>query len=372
MFFPLAMSLVSMFSVPNDQPEHKILEVWTEAMTNPSLAIDYPGRFFLGGATLSDDSFIVADSERRISKRSISTGESLWTKTLDGETQARWTVDKDGVYGGDSEGNIYKLSLETGEELWKSNTKGVYFSAPLVEEGFVYLMNSYGKLQAYETDYGAWQWQQEDPELATFNLWSPQGPVLFSGRIVSGFPSGNLGAYEPSTGSRVWSEEFGPSISDGLGLNDLGSLASKAGYLVASSFSGDVKAYRESSGSKKLLWQKRHSLHAPVEIDPESKTVYAVDRQGNLFAWNLEDGYLKWKAELGALGSKPNYLGDWLWVGDSSGRVHIFNRNTGDPIARSKSYGSPIYNEVIPVDDREAIILSSTGILRRLKLYKTN
>ena len=350
-----------------------LTEDWLVRMGEVSTSQDYIQGLFLGGLTALDSSFVIAGGGARVDKRSLLSGESIQRFELAANSQTTWVEADGSIYGGDTKGFIYQIDLQKNEIAWKQQAKGILFSRPLVQKNQMWMMNSYGSLESYAADSGQWLWQQRDPKETSLGMWSYQGPQFFNGYVVNGFPSGVLMAFEPSTGKRVWSEDFRTTEEDTLGLNDLKSLQASGEYLVASSFSGDVKAWKKTAGSQAPLWEKRFSLHTPASFDVAANRVYVSDRNSSVMAIELSTGYVIWKYELtGGLGSTPAYQANYLWVVSSNGVCSVLNRETGALVAKSKAMGSAELSPALVFNEgRSAVVLTNLGILRRYSLIRT-
>jgi len=352
--------------------EPKILYSWTERMGYANTAQEENQLFFLGGLSADLQYFYVADLNHGMTKRFVRTGEIVWRSSLEAASQSNWLFKDSYLIGGDTKGNLYKLNSENGQILWKVNSKGILFSRPLVVGNLVYIQNSYGILQCYDLESGVWQWQQDDPSGAALNLWSAQGPIEFNQRILAGFPSGILQAFEPLTGNRLWTKTFSLAISESIGLNDVRSLSSDGEFVVASSYNGDLKAWQSQGGSLSPVWQKKMSLHAPVVFDQlgDKKLIYASNRNQQVAAIELNSGYVAWQSPLfGGLATSVSKAGQNLWLGLSNGQVVVLSAESGLEVANLRSVGVPIYVPPLILNDSEAIVLDSRGILRRLFIF---
>lgn len=350
--------------------EPQILTRWTEVMEYTNNAADLVGQFFLGGLSPTDGSFYVAGARPYLEKRSLKTGGLLWEAELDALSQSTWAISSDLLLGADVKGQMYGIQKDSGKVQWKQVGKGLYFSAPLIHEGRSYWINSYGTLSAHRVEDGAWLWQYSETATASLHLWSDLGPQIFSNLVLAGFPSGLLMAFEPVSGNRVWQESFGLAVEDSLSLNEVRSIQSENGYLIASSYSGNLKMWKAQGGSKVLLWEKRMSLHGPAKFDFEKQNVYVSDRQGQLHAIDLESGYIRWTQNLySGLGTSPNFGRKSIWVGTSGGAVQAFDRETGKALGSAYDVGSAIYQSPLILENDEAIVLSTKGVLRRLYIF---
>lgn len=325
--------------------------------------------FVLPGINPAGDFILVTQPDGWLEKRNRRIGGIVWRTRLKGFSQSAWTYVDGVVYGGDAEGHLYAIDFENGRIKWMATSKGMYFSRPLVHGNYVFVSTSQGTLQSYAKETGEWQWQQQDPVPNLPGLWSAQGPVVFQGLIVAGFPSATLMAFRPQSGEVVWKESFQLLPGGADSFNDLKSVAADGEYLFASSFSGDLKAWKAEQGSKKLLWQKRASLPAPVTIS--NSVIYFSSRDGKVQAVDLETGYNRWAFQLPkGLGTQPLIDEDRVWVATSGGQVFCLSLD-GKEIARTDSVESAIFDIPYRLGPGEIMTMSSRGVLRRLHLIST-
>lgn len=326
----------------------------------------------LAGITLSNDSYYISSIDGFLEKRALSHHHIIWRTKLSAVSQSSWTVDQNQVFGGDTKGQFYAIDTKSGNILWKASTKGVFFSRPLVHADQVFVTTSHGMLQAYDRNNGNWLWQQSDPGTGTLGLWSSEGPAWFQDHVITGFASGTLVAFDPQSGKSIWNETFSDKVQVADNFNDLKSIHASTDFLFASSFSGNLRAWESVKGSKKLIWEKRISLHAPMTIDEKTGILYASARDGKVYALDIHTGFLKWEYELPrGLGTQPTLSKDAVWVGTSSGLVVALD-HTGKLLAKSNDYQMPIWNALIPALDDEMLALTGRGFLRRLQLVQVS
>lgn len=359
---------VLVFSFSAWAQEFQILEDWAVEIAEPQRALEYPYQFFLGGLSQEEDAFFVASANGELTKRSLRTGQSLWRARLAGESQSRWTYSNGRVFGGDSEGFLYAINATNGDIIWQVRNRGVFFSAPLVRGDTLWAVNSFGDLETYRTEDGTWIRQHRDPQPVNLGLWAEQGPIFFGEELVVGFPSGMLQAIDPIRGERLWSSTFGSVVSEAIGLNDLKSYSSGGDFLVASSFNGNTRAWQKVGASKRQIWEKRLSIPQPVTFSEDGRYFFASDREGRLSRYDSESGFVEWQQQLdGGVGTQPALSRSLVWVGSSEGRIFVLDRE-GRLLSQSRDFQTEFYSQPLVIDDREALILSSRGILRRVQL----
>ena len=142
-------------------------------------------------------------------------------------------------------------------------------------------------------------------------------PVVAQGQVFAAGHDGDVAAYDPFTGERLWVVDTGVSISGGPGAG--------AGLVVVGSSSGDVVALAGADGA--VAWQARVSsevLSAPA-VDERIVVVRTVD--GKLFGLDTTNGERSWVYDrtvpvLTLRGtSAPVIAGDIVVAGFDSGHL---------------------------------------------------
>lgn len=356
------------FSAGAEVESHKLVQDWVVKMDAPQDVSEEVTRFFVGGISSDAESFVVSGEAAYVSSRSVLSGQPIWKTALAGESQASWHVSGDQIFGADSKGFAYAIDRQSGDILWERRTRGMFFAEPIADEERVYILNSQGSLVALNRGTGEWLWQQGDTESSLFNLISRHGLSFFEGRILAGFPSGVLQAYRPGTGERLWTDSFSSLGVDSLGLNDLKALQAEGAYLAASSYAGNLRLWKAQAGSRRLLWDKQQSLHTAPFIDSEASRIYVSDREGRLQSYELDSGFSNWEFQLPrGLATQAAVKEDRIWFGSTSGEVYVLNRE-GEVLASLPSLGSAILNSPVLVDKNTALVVTTKGILRKIRL----
>ncbi|MBN8555647.1 MAG: PQQ-binding-like beta-propeller repeat protein [Deltaproteobacteria bacterium] len=350
--------------------EYQIFGRWLQEISRTENALTRFQRVDLAGLVIEGKDFFIASPDGTLQKRDLSAGFIRWETRLDGPSQSSWTFYNGTLYGGDTRGNIYALNATNGKIKWRTTTKGVFFSKPLVKGEQLWVMNSLGSLQSYEAETGRFLWQQNDPANITTSLWSFQGPVFFQNLVLAGFPSAILQAFDPINGKAIWNESFQAGTASSDSFNDLKAITVSDADLFASSFNGNLRVWQSTSGSKKLLWEKKISLHTPLTIG-ENGMIFLSARDGTIQALDSKTGFVKWQYQLlRGLGTQVALSKSNLWVGSSAGEVFVFSLD-GKLISKTNDYQAAIWNAPVLLNDNEALVISSKANLRRLSLVKT-
>jgi outer membrane protein assembly factor BamB len=90
------------------------------------------------------------------------------------------------------------------------------------------------------------------------------------------------------------------------------------------------------------MWAKNVGGNNSVAVDEQY--VFGADASGRITAWRTENGDVAWTSEklLYRNLSAPLSVGKAVVFGDLEGQVHFLARDTGKPLARLPTDGSPV------------------------------
>jgi outer membrane protein assembly factor BamB len=343
----------------------QLTNVWTVETNHPETALQEYQEYRLGGMVKDDKAFYLPGSRKSLEKRSLQTGSLIWTAALQGDSQALWTLNDQMIYGGDTRGNLYAIDTRSGQIKWTTSTKGMFVSAPAVKGEQLWTMNSLGVLQSYDKSTGQWLWQQTDPSVGNLMLWSARGPILMDNQVIAGFPSALIQSFDAQSGRLLWKDSFQVLPGGSDSFNDLRSISGLERQVFASSFAGNLKVWMLDAANPKIKWEKKISLYAPVSFYEDLVILSAKD--GSVQALDAENGLEKWKFQLSqGLGSQPVISNDGIWVSTTDGQVYLLSLD-GKLKAKSNSTETPIWNAPLLVESDEVIVMTTRGILRRIK-----
>jgi outer membrane protein assembly factor BamB len=142
-------------------------------------------------------------------------------------------------------------------------------------------------------------------------------PAGDGSRLYAASYDGNVIAFDPANGKRVWRVETGVTLSAGPGVGD--------GLVVVAGYDGDLIALKAEDGSE--VWRSNivgESLSRPV-ISDNAVVIYTID--GRLRVFSAFDGTERWALDqsLPALtqrgASTPVVVGNTVIVGFDNGRL---------------------------------------------------
>ncbi len=197
--------------------------------------------------------------ESEISPQNIDKMKVAWTfKIPDGGPIEASPIVWDGMaYITSSHDDLYAVDVKTGELKWKYNPKPVQLAGfprnrgVAILDGKVFMAMLNGHLVALDAKTGKVDWDKQTVENPKNSFYSMQ-PVPYKGKILLGVSSGdwggigNISAFDPKTGERLWKWQSIPGPGE-------------AGH---DSWSGD--SWKRGGGA---IW-------SGIAIDPQTDTLY--------------------------------------------------------------------------------------------------
>lgn len=144
------------------------------------------------------------------------TGETLWSKTLEGASVGTPTLSSDNnLYIGNFANQMLALAADDGAEIWTSPTSGWIWSGPAQNEDHLYFGDLDGNFYAMNQSSGSVAWQlQPDGEVVGRALVDDE-------QVYFGTESGTLYALD-LRGNIIWNRETGGALyADTVGTEEV-------------------------------------------------------------------------------------------------------------------------------------------------------
>ena len=283
-----------------------------------------------GGIAFTDGKLVVASGYGYVTILDAQTGQTGWQTDLLAPVTGSPTVDAENVYVTTSNNEIYVLSLETGEILWSDQA--------IAESARV--------------------------------LSSPS-PALGDELLVTPFSSGELIAFLPANGRRLWQASLtrGGRFTPISAINDIaGSPVLSEGAVYAASQSGVIAAIDQVSGS--IKWRQTFgSIHTPAV---SGQFVFAVNTDSQVVCFDKNDGAVIWVRQLDRFKNENARKDRVVWTGpviasgqlilaSSDGQVVSIAPQTGEVTDTLKT-GEKVFIEPI-IAGGKVVLLSDDGKL---------
>ncbi len=297
---------------------------------------------------VKDGRIYTIDSAQKISVVDASNGRHLWEVQLKA-ANPKWdefsiggglSITGDKLIVASGFGFIAALKLSDGSEIWRRPVESPLSSSPAIMGNRAFLTSTNNDFYAIDTDTGEILWN--DQALAeTARVLSSPSPAVNADILAVGYSSGELIAYLPANGRRLWTDTL-TSTGRYTPLSAINDIAGKPtiqdGIVYAASHSGVLTAIDARSGAR--IWSRAFgSRQGPVIV---GDYLFVVGTGGLVVCFNKIDGKLVWKRELPEFkdGNRENRI---VWTGPliASGRLVIVS-SEGDVLALSAQNGETV------------------------------
>ncbi len=293
-------------------------------------------------------------------------GHVLWSKQLKEGVVSGPTVSEGVVAVGTNRSKVVLLGVADGSELKSLKVSGDVLSKPVIKNHKIIVKTIDGNLYAFDLKTGSKLWASEHgtPHLI---LKASSSPVVRGSMVLVGFSDGKLDAVDVQTGRVDWQRSiaYASGFSDVERLVDIDADPIVRGDIVyLASYQGYVGAMLLSTGE--FLWRKPASVYKNLALD--ANTLYLTDNNDVLWAFNKQNGQVKWKQEsLKARGlTEPVLMGHYLIVGDKTGFLHVVATRNGELASRAQLSG-PI--DIAPaVASNNIYVMTANGKLNRFSV----
>jgi outer membrane protein assembly factor BamB/PKD repeat protein len=245
---------------------------------------------------------------------------TIWTVDLGTAIPTSPVVVNNTVLVATASGIAHALNASTGIEAWSSNLGSANPSTAAVWNGHVIFGTQSGDLVSLSLKNGSKQWSVNLGAAANTT------PIASNGVVYTGTAAGKVWAYNITDHKELWNQSTAYSVRFSVGLSDK--------VLVASS--GDtLEAFNASTGAP--LWSNMTGgtdISGPMlsgsSDTPFGWLCYVSSNDGYLYAYNITNGYLRWKSPMSyARPLTPTKTG-FLVLTSGLDRVQAFNYSNGN------------------------------------------
>ena len=302
-------------------------------------------------------------------------GKKVWSKKLKSEEKAHLrfsggvVTDGTRVYVTTGTGRIFALSNETGAIEWQRDVGVPVRTAPIVYNNFVYAVGHNNRLFALKRETGALAWTHSGIEEDLVLLGG--APVTaVNGAVIAPYSSGEIYVLSAQEGRYVWHD----ALSSGIGSDPLSALvdiqaapAVSDGVVYAVNHNGQLSAFRLEDGRR--LWEREISAIQMPWV--AGNALFLVNEQSQLVALSKKDASLLWvqnlnnalpkKREEAALWAGPILAGERLIVVSDNGYMAMLDPQSGQLTKISKLPGGSSLPPVVA--DGTLYVLTDSGKL---------
>jgi len=263
-------------------------------------------------------------------------------------------------------GDVTGVDTGDGSVVWSTSIKRQISAIPVIGKGRVLVRTADGLVIGLDSRTGeiVWQIEKATPGLS---MHGDSTPVITGDAVLVGLSNGNLIANNVISGRDYWETE----ISFVRGQNELERLTDsdtvpivQGTTVYTATYQGNVVALQLQNAS--VIWRAKVSTRLPMAIS--DKRLFVTAEYGEVVAIDTTNGNILWeqKALRGHGVSQPVVFNDRVIIGDSNGKVHTLDHETGNFIESRKMVSGAIVGVI--KGNEQFTIFSSEGNISALKL----
>lgn len=303
----------------------------------------------------------VLNTDGRLLVLDAQNGHLVWDKSIGQSIVSGPTVESGYIVVGTRTADVIVLRQSDGQELWREKVSSEVLSKPAIGSNKVVVKTIDGNLYAFDLATGKKQWviNHGSPNLI---LKASSSPVIIDNAVFAGFSDARVVVADLESGRILWER----NIAYPRGASDVERLVDidadpiiRHGIAYLATYQGYVGALSLKNGE--FLWSKPASVYSDMALD--TNAVYVTDSDDIAWAFNRDNGHVKWK-QLSFKARRltaPVMMGQWLFIGDKTGYLHVLSSYNGEVIGRRALNGRLDVDPV--VSGSRVYVLTANGKL---------
>lgn len=305
-------------------------------------------RRIVAAPVVSEGAIYVVDADQTVRAFDAANGRSQWETTLQsGQERDQIAVGAGIGVAGDriivtsGYGYVAALSRADGNEIWRRPVETPISGSPAILGGRAYVTSTNNELYVIDIATGELVWTDQAIAESARILASPS-PAVNADLLVAPFSSGELIAYVPANGRRLWQDTLtsGGRSSPLSAINDIsGRPTIEDGVVYAASHSGVLAAIDARTGTR--IWNRLFGSRLGPVVS--GQYLFIVGTDGQVACINKIDGRVIWVRKLAGFEDEEKKQDAIVWTGPlvSNDRL-ILVSSQGDALALSIQTGETI------------------------------
>lgn len=251
------------------------------------------------------------------------------------------------IHVGTDDGTMVAIGLADGRERYRAKIGSLVRSSPLAAAGLVIVGTvdaaAQGALVALAED-GRPRWTRKLASVFS-------SPALAGAAVVVGADDGSVHAFDPATGSPLWSQRIGPKVR--------ATPAAAADTVFAASLDGNVVALAAADGTRRWERALGHSVYSSPGLAPA--TLVFGCHEGHVHGLDMATGAARFAVEThGPVLASPVAIGARVLASSTDGHLYLLDES-GAILHRFALPGGATQSSPA-VEDDKAFVGGSTGL----------
>lgn len=248
------------------------------------------------------------------------------------------SVRGDRVYFGSADGNAYCFARNTGQLIWKYQTNDSLKATPALSGNRVITNGIDHVIYCLDADTGELIWKYK----CDFEI---DGSVaIINDRVYFGSEDYRFYCLDFQTGALIYRTERLGSVEGSCNYQP------EIGRAYCGTEQGNLFAFNLADGS--VAWKAVIGADSDTTPAVSEGLIYTAAEDGLVRCYKQEDGALVWTYQTGkGIWASPVVVGERMYIGSEDGNLYCFNKKDGKVIWKFKARG-PIWSTSPYVDGR--------------------
>lgn len=305
-------------------------------------------RRIVAAPVVSDGSIYVVDADQTVRAVDAATGRTQWEQALgSGSDRDPIAIGAGIAIAGDrlivtsGFGYVVALSRADGSEIWRRPVETPISGSAAIQGGRAYVTSTNNELYVISVSDGELVWTDQAIAETARILASPS-PAVNADLLVAPYSSGELIAYVPANGRRLWQDTLTTAgrFTPLSAINDIsGRPTIEDGVVYAASHSGVLAAIDARTGTR--IWNRLFGSRLGPVI--AGQYLFIVGTDGQVACINKIDGRVVWVRKLAGFEDEEKKQDAIVWTGPliANDRL-ILVSSQGDALALSIQTGETV------------------------------
>lgn len=270
------------------------------------------------------------------------------------------------LYAATGRAELVAIEAKTGAIRWRQPIDEPARAAPAIGDGKLFLPTMNGELLALSADKGERLWSHRS-EIAPVGVLGEPTPALAGDLVIAGFSSGELSAFDATSGVVQWSDNLGATFGaeSPANLSAVRALpVVNNGVAYAVSLGGLLVAEDIHSG-RRVFFREVASGETPALA---GDWLFLLSTSQHLAAIGRTDGLVRWITEMPSFKNPKHERGPILWHGPllAGGRLLLAGDN-GELASVEPTSGAILERRRLPGPAALAPVVADATLLLLLR-----